>query len=103
MRTAISRNDSEGTGILVKDRDVVRCLKNLEWIRDAPGLRRNQGHAIGSGSRVGGGANDAIFFGIRLQYRSSGRAARTASACACAGVDTGKIGLAVGRSRNSLF
>src|SRR5262249_15194301 len=36
VRTAVGRDDSEGSGILVKNRDVIRALEDLELIRHAP-------------------------------------------------------------------
>src|SRR5262249_45523945 len=75
MRTSIGGYDAEGSRIFVKDRDVVRALKNLKLIRHAPGLRRNQRHAVRCRAGIVRPTDDTELLCTCFQHRSSGRGA----------------------------
>src|SRR5437868_3895423 len=93
MRTSVGRYDAEGSRILMKERNVVRALKNLELVRHAPRLGWHQRHAVRGRSRIIHRARDSKFFRAGLQYRAcrSGRTGPASPSATCSpAIDTGQ-------------
>src|SRR5207237_9652824 len=94
MGTAVGRYDAECSRILVKDRDVVRALQDLELIRHAPGLWRDKPPAVWCCAGIIRATRDSEFLRAGLQHRSGrGYASRPRRSTAASALATRKTGL----------